>query len=824
MDTKLSIPGGQRNSSIEVYKLGLQHLEHSITSRLTKQAPSYFPEISGSLCQSCAEVGQRLRDVSSSTASAEARDIALSGGSRDAVGNIHLGTLPDIFAQKDCALCALITRQFIRAKRREIYDYARSKGEKLDGLSLEELLGLVYTEEYFEREEKNWIEDPLSSTIQLSLNTIVNDGRLSLWWPENVADEINDEPAQLPMIAQDHQAMFKESKTWIPLPRAEGPIERDVRVFRNCFNTCMQNHLECKQKTPASRPTRLIDITNMSVIRIQPGETAAYFVLSYVWGKPPFLLLQKSNESEFAKPGSLSTQAIPQTISEAIKITRFFGGKYLWVDALCILQDDTGDKMSEIERMHEIYAQADLTIVAATGDGANSSLLDIDPVFRDEGVHVIDGKRFTVDAREMREVVEFSTWFTRGWTFQELVFSNRLLYFTPERTYFSCGVGNWSEDFPFDDNLSVEDYKGKFFDEDPKLGFDFQDKLDSFENYSSMATRISTRNFTKESDILDACRGFYTGILLGNLGGSVCGLPAACFEFATMWQPDGNLRRRRVEGDKILFPSWSWSGWVGVIDYPLLSGPGKFGVRREISWAAFEVRESTDDGNGCLLEHVIPSTAASSTSGEVNTPWMDPASHLNITSREWKYESKTLKISGTDSRNTSREDSEKIILQHFIGPSILIFKTASITCSLTETTAPPLSHRKNLKHFSITISSSSSTNTHIGELKIDTSTFGTLCSTMRLDLGSVELISLFSIDFSSQAMKDLLWMNSLSKIGIFSKEFADMVDGMEEGGRWMKAVMWIRWEEGIARRVAVGWVSAEGFEAAGMKEREVVLG
>ena len=72
----------------------------------------------------------------------------------------------------------------------------------------------------------------------------------------------------------------------------------------------------------------------------------------------------------------------------------------------------------------------------------------------------------------MRDVVEFSTWFTRGWTFQELIFSQRLLYFTPERTYFSCAVGNCSEDCPFDENVAREVYE-EFRDDDPKAGFDF---------------------------------------------------------------------------------------------------------------------------------------------------------------------------------------------------------------------------------------------------------------------------------------------------------------------------------------------------------------
>lgn len=77
----------------------------------------------------------------------------------------------------------------------------------------------------------------------------------------------------------------------------------------------------------------------------------------------------------------------------------------------------------------------------------------------------------------MREVVEFSTCFTRGWIFQELIFLHRIPYFTPERTYFCCGDGNWSENCPFDESIPSKVYDDYPPDDDPKLGFDFSVNL-----------------------------------------------------------------------------------------------------------------------------------------------------------------------------------------------------------------------------------------------------------------------------------------------------------------------------------------------------------
>ncbi|KAI9644396.1 hypothetical protein NHQ30_007753 [Ciborinia camelliae] len=770
MELKLSIPNGQPNPSIEVYKLALRYLERAITNHSTGSHIPSHPNNVNSLCNRCAAVSERLRDACEST-DAGADEMDLGGSARDASGNLFLGTLQEIFARNDCPLCGLITRQFLRTKRREIYTNARLKEREIRDLTLPELLELSYPEKNDENEDENendWIVDPFSQVLQLSLNTILSDGIMSIWWPEKTVDEINDEPSQLPMMAADHEATFPGVKPWIALPRGKISIQRDLSMFSKCFYSCLENHGRCRETTTSPGlgfgPSRLIDIEQMKIVCMGRDEIPTYFVLSYVWGRPPFLLLEKNNERDFSTPGFLSTQAIPQTIFDAIEITRHFGIRYLWVDALCIVQDDLENKMHEIDRMHIIYAQAEMTIVAATGDGANSGLLEIDPVFAGEGVHLINGKRFIVDTMEMREVVEFSTWFTRGWTFQELVFSKRIMYVTPERTYYACDEGSWSEDFPLPENMTSDEKEMVFYDESLKTGFDFQKKLNPFENYSSMVSKMSTRQFTQESDCLNACRGFYTGMLLKGLGGSVCGLPAICFEFALAWQPDGNLSRRRIlqTSEYLQFPSWSWAGWNGPIDYPFLSSPERCGVICDVRWTVFEAYTTPmigdDSREECRFKQVVP-TIKVHTSPE--------QSYQSLSS--WQTHSYFLekRPSLTNSRIRGLLDMDagrKIMSSNFIGPSLLIFETCSITCLIQETSRLPLplAHHKDLKFFSI-----SHNNTIIGELKIDLTTLNTYLDSISSsqpqsqshplsDPLPIELITLFQMDFATTAIQDLI--------------------------------------------------------------------
>ncbi|TGO33080.1 hypothetical protein BHYA_0268g00070 [Botrytis hyacinthi] len=848
MELTLSIPNGDRNPSIETYKLALRHLERVISEQSLGSYSVNSPGGGGgALCNHCVTVDERLRDVCDNDDAAQELDLGVSA--RDSSDNLHLGTLNEIFAQKNCSFCALLTRQFLRMKRREIYVNARSKGIDLDGLTLTGLLELAYAEELTESGDGvDWIIDPFSESLQLSLSTIISDGILSIWWPENTVDDINDELTQLPMLAADHETIFAcVKKPWIPFPRGRTSTERDLGMFSACFNSCLQNHEKCRetQMTGALSlgfgPSRLIDIADMKIVKMGIHEVPKYFILSYVWGRPPFLLLEKKNENEFSTPGSLKVQSIPQTILDAIEITGRFGIRYLWVDALCIVQDDLESKMHEIDRMHIIYARAEMTIVAATGDGANSGLLDIDPIFTDVETHLVDNIRFTVNSIELREVIGFSTWFTRGWTFQELVFSKRILYFTTERTYYSCEEGSWSEDFPLltldvNENEDTDEIGNIFYDESLKTGFDFRNKLDPFENYMAMVSKMSTRQFTQESDCLNACRGFYTGLLLKGLGGSVCGIPAICFEFALAWQPEGNLTRRGSQdltSGNFQFPTWSWAGWEGQIEYPFLAGPDKCGVNMEVRWAVYEAYKpiSSADGEVTIRQEkrykqVVPTIkvhTSPSQSHQSMSSWYTYSYSPTSESRSPKPKFRAL----LDVEGDLDASTRKIMSSNFIGPSILLFQTYSITCHIDmhEISRPPLARHKDLRFFTV---SSLGKDNMIGELKIDS---GSLNNFLEYHVSSdptsttvqIELISLFEIDFGSSSVQNLMWMNEHSSRGTFSKDFMEMLKERED--RRMKCVMWIVWdeEEEVAMRVAVGWVSVEGWEGEGPRWKEVVL-
>jgi hypothetical protein len=99
-----------------------------------------------------------------------------------------------------------------------------------------------------------------------------------------------------------------------------------------------------------------------------------YTALSYVWGQVPFLQATKAMDPALRRKGGLSAFRIPKTIADAMALTHRLGIQYLWVDCLCIRQDDAKHKHNMIAMMDTIYASSVLTIVALQGSNPNAGI------------------------------------------------------------------------------------------------------------------------------------------------------------------------------------------------------------------------------------------------------------------------------------------------------------------------------------------------------------------------------------------------------------------------------------------------------------------
>ncbi|KAI1117360.1 heterokaryon incompatibility protein-domain-containing protein [Nemania sp. NC0429] len=237
-------------------------------------------------------------------------------------------------------------------------------------------------------------------------------------------------------------------------PIANQPSEglKDIAVW---LGDCMTNHRRCRSIVTSPRgvakrvkPRRLLHIEKPrnQPLRLNLQSTdkldnlPPFAALSYCWGGNQTFRCDESTVTGFMVGIPLSN--LPATIRDAVTVCEQLKIQYLWVDSLCILQDDEADKAIEIAKMPSIYGGAVFTIVASRAASAWDGFLgtrvpdpDTIPAFQIpwpcEGNQL--GSVTMVDLDVRPEPID-----ERGWTFQERLLSTRLVEFGSRQTRCTC--------------------------------------------------------------------------------------------------------------------------------------------------------------------------------------------------------------------------------------------------------------------------------------------------------------------------------------------------------------------------------------------------
>jgi hypothetical protein len=239
----------------------------------------------------------------------------------------------------------------------------------------------------------------------------------------------------------------------------------DLSLFARWLSHCQRVHSDCGDGHRWDRTAgelkkngqfRLIDVNSMCVVSATPG--CSYVALSYVWGASQTLRAKKADFIKSKNGGmhlNLSSVKLPRTIDHAIQVTKLLKEKYLWVDAICIMQDDPEELANNISAMDLIYKASKITIVAAAGDNSEVGLPGLLPGSRavEQIRENVNGITLMVPQPELESLLSKSTWSTRAWTFQEERLSKRKLVFIDGLVYYKCAEDTWCEDiFEGDDN------------------------------------------------------------------------------------------------------------------------------------------------------------------------------------------------------------------------------------------------------------------------------------------------------------------------------------------------------------------------------------
>ncbi|CAI9630879.1 unnamed protein product [Alternaria burnsii] len=227
--------------------------------------------------------------------------------------------------------------------------------------------------------------------------------------------------------------------------------DQSFALIKRWLRTCYTEHCGCCSSSMQFVPTRLLDLGTRDTddIRLVAGSDighVTYAALSYCWGSVPQLVLTSENQTEFKK--RVPFESLSRVAQDAATVCRGMSVRYLWIDAMCIMQGPEGDFHQEAGRMEEVYASALFTICAgASADTTEPFLVNRDPL-RWTQCHLLEDGSKESWGYIYADYCEFSAdvpghfdldW--RGWCFQELFLSPRSMYFGPRGVHWICRKG-----------------------------------------------------------------------------------------------------------------------------------------------------------------------------------------------------------------------------------------------------------------------------------------------------------------------------------------------------------------------------------------------
>ncbi|KAI1111430.1 heterokaryon incompatibility protein-domain-containing protein [Nemania sp. NC0429] len=436
--------------------------------------------------------------------------IGFSDGGDDRREAFSLGLLGDIKRRSSCPFCKFV----------------------LDSMQDERIIHMQPIEHYDTHEVRVFRQGPKSFSIQPlpSFSKVL----------------FESEVKGFETLASHGQLDFNKVKSWLRacdgahkkcVPN-EGPFNVDLSFFR------------------------CIDVKDMCITPIP--IVSQYVALSYKWGEcKPFLLLKPNKDDLFAKDGlRRNWDLIPRIIQDAINFVRSVDCRYVWIDQLCLIQDDDDDRGTGINAMDLVYEQAYFTIVAGSGTDANSGLPGIREGTRSPSRQVtskiLPGINLVL-RHTMQDLVAGSEYHHRGWTFQEYYLSRRKIIFIDDTIYFKCYEETWQE---WEDGLGVRP--------DPTMERgQALHKLsgDVYHLLGQLLNKYTTRELKMPTDYVFAMAGICRRLADYAQCSLLLGIPVSAFDWFLLFYPNkSGLRRRDI------FPSWAWSGWTGQVYYSYGSG------------------------------------------------------------------------------------------------------------------------------------------------------------------------------------------------------------------------------------------------------------
>ncbi|KAF2437749.1 HET-domain-containing protein [Karstenula rhodostoma CBS 690.94] len=362
-----------------------------------------------------------------------------------------------------------------------------------------------------------------------------------------------------------------------------------IEGARTWLHHCLQNHSTCGSlNTCVSLPTRLVAVgsstRNPYLYTSGSGEKGSYLALSYCWGKGESLKTTK-NTLDQLKTGFV-LESLPKTCQDAIVVARQLDVRYIWIDRLCIIQDDGDDWIQESASMYSVYANALLTLAALHSRGGDAGLYTYSTTHAFKNataiseVELSSGRKGMVVARRYYNICEELPFIhgppttdedpwppayleSRLWTLQEIALSRRVLWFARGELAWSCKEGTACECFPQPTSTNPDDLPSHIWSNlAPESQQDKKDWLPIWYRYIEEATQ---RLVKEETDRLPAVAGMASAMKHHIGRRYIAGHWEVDIEKSLLWMIEEEKEFRYESTAQLpplkqyYAPSWSWA-------------------------------------------------------------------------------------------------------------------------------------------------------------------------------------------------------------------------------------------------------------------------
>jgi hypothetical protein len=243
-----------------------------------------------------------------------------------------------------------------------------------------------------------------------------------------------------------------------------------IQQIHRWVGQCVKDHTTCENGGFA--PGRFVQVSQNSrsehtvrLVESWPAFSLPFIALSHCWGGTQHAVTTKGNYAQ--RKAGIFVGSLSRTFQDAIWIARRLGVAYLWIDSLCIIQDDPEDWDREAMNMYRLYGAAYLTLSASHGSDGDAGIFPRDEMGRTTALEVqlkaSDGDITTVCV-EVKAIPHldknsqvhkaYSTedgaiglnshadvLQTRGWVLQERALSTRIVHFNSQELVWECRSG-----------------------------------------------------------------------------------------------------------------------------------------------------------------------------------------------------------------------------------------------------------------------------------------------------------------------------------------------------------------------------------------------